>query len=335
MMSLHMCVGIRVVRCLVTHSYANSCGFPKQEVVFKLDVVGSQGDSQSGFIYMFDLVKTDGSRRKVWAFGIDTIMQPPEPLDVSVVRPLFPHVPAKVFAKQRRKPVDILMGNNFLGIHPEGGLGRDCNGDLKVYQSQFGSGWVLAGTHPSLKPSSVQLSTAACSLARVFKCEVIPENLPSFWEGECMGVLPPKRCGKCLRCSECSDTGIMRSRKDQEELEMLQKNVTLVNGIIHVRYPFVRDPHCLPNNRAAVVRMAEKQEKRLLKSGHLDYYNEEIQRALDRGAAVKLTDEELANWCGPVNYISHHGVIRDSVSTPLRIVTNSSLKNGKWPVVSE
>ena len=94
-----------------------------------------------------------------------------------------------------------------------------------------------------------------------------------------MGVLPPKRCGKCLRCSECSDTGIMRSRKDQEELEMLQKNVTLVNGIIHVRYPFIRDPHCLPNNRAAVVRMAEKQERRLLKSGHLDYYNVEIQKA--------------------------------------------------------
>ena len=31
-----------------------------------------------------------------------------------------------------------------------------------------------------------------------------------------------------------------------------------------------------------------------------------------------------------MQYISHHGVIQDSVTTPLRIVTNSSLKNGKY-----
>ena len=43
-----------------------------------------------------------------------------------------------------------------------------------------------------------------------------------------------------------------------------------------------------------------------------------------------ITEEESNTWRGPVNYISHHGVAKESVSTPLRIVTNSSLKNGKW-----
>ena len=74
--------------------------------------------------------------------------------------------------------------------------------------------------------------------------------------------------------------------------------------------------------------MAEKQESRLINSGQLDYYNKEFQKYLDRGAAVKLTKQEIEEWKGPVNYISHHGVVQDSVSTPLRIVTNSSLKNG-------
>ena len=220
------------------------------------------------------------------------------------------------------------MGNNFLGLHPNGVLSRDAVGDMKVYQSQFGQGWVLAGTHPDIKPGSFKLSYAASNLARIFKCEVVPELLPSFWEGECLGVLPPKRCGKCLRCTDCTDRGLLHSRKEQDELEMMEKGVKLENGQLHVKYPFVRDPHCLPNNRFAVVKMALKQEQRLTKTGHLAKYNQEFQKYLDRGAAVKMSKEEILNWKGPVNYISHHGVISDSVTTPLRIVTNSSLKNG-------
>ena len=43
---------------------------------------------------------------------------------------------------------------------------------------------------------------------------------------------------------------------------------------------------------------------------------------------VKLSKQDIEEWKGPVNYISHHGVEKPSVTTPLRIVTNSSLKNG-------
>ena len=317
-------------RCLITHDYARAHGLQSQEVFFKLDVVGTEGNTQKGLYYTFDLVRNDGSKRKVWAYGINVIMKPPDPVDVSAVRKVFPHVPDQVFAARMKKSVDILMGNNFLGLHPDGGLGRDSVNDLKVYQSQFGLGWVLAGTHPAIKSSNIHLSSAAVHLARVFKCEVVPHNLPGFWDAECLGVLPPKRCGRCLRCQECSDSGLLRSRRDQEELEMLEKSVELKDGSLHVKYPFVRDPYCLPNNRATVLRMAEGLERRLLKSGHLEKYNAEFRKQVDRGAVTELTQEELANWKGPTNYISHHGVITDSVTTPLRIVTNSSLKNGKW-----
>ena len=147
---------------------------------------------------------------------------------------------------------------------------------MRAYQSQFGLGWVLAGTHLDIRPGRSMLSANALNLARIFKCEVVPELLPSFWEGECLGVLPPKRCGKCLRCSQCSDPGLIHSRKEQEELEMLENCVKLENGQIHVTYPFSRDPHCLPNNRRSVVKMAEKQEARLIKSGQLENYNKEF-----------------------------------------------------------
>ena len=87
-------------------------------------------------------------------------------------------------------------------------------------------------------------------------------------------------------------------------------------------------PTACPQNRFVVVRMAENQEKRLLKSGHYDFYNSEMQKYVDRGVVVRLTRQEMDEWKGPINYISHHGVEKLSVTTPLRIVTNSSLKNG-------
>ena len=91
-----------------------------------------------------------------------------------------------------------------------------------------------------------------------------------------MEVLPPKKCGKCLRCVQCTDLALNYSRKDQDELEMLEKGVKLVNGKLQVTYPFIRDPNCLPNNRHVVIKMAEKQENRLIKSGHLERYNLEF-----------------------------------------------------------
>ena len=317
-------------RCLVTHSYAKENGLKSQNIVFRLDVVGNRGDPQQGCYYLFELVLTDGSTRKLWGYGVENIMEPPDPVDLSLVKKIFPHLPKNVFFPAPMKQIDILIGNNFLGLHPSGGQGRDAVGNLRAYQSLFGHGWVVAGTHPDIKPGKCTLSPSAMHLARAFKCEVIPELLPGFWEGDCLGVLPPKRCGKCLRCMECSDPSLIRSRKEQDELDMLQKGVKLVNGQLQVSYPFIRDPHCLPNNRHAVIRMAEKQEKRLIKSGFLDTYNKEFQKYLDRGAAVKLSAQELDEYKGPVNYISHHGVIQDSVTTPLRIVTNSSLKNGTF-----
>ena len=41
----------------------------------------------------------------------------------------------------------------------------------------------------------------------------------------------------------------------------------------------------------------------------------------------EITPEELSAWKGGINYVSHHHVSKDSPSTPLRIIVNSSLSN--------
>ena len=314
-------------RILVAHDYARRNNLRSQKIAFRLDVVGVKGDPQDGVLYELTLVENDGSMRKVWGFGVDTIMDPPEPVNLTPIRHLFPHLPDSVFIPLPRKPVDLLIGNNFFQLHPDGGQGRNAVGDIKVLDSSFGSGWVIAGTHPLLEQVPVQLSTAAHCIAKINRCEVVPELLPGFWEGDSLGVLPPKRCNKCMNCSQCTDPALIHSRKEQEELDELQKNTELCDDGIHVSYVFSKDPRCLPNNRATVVKIAAKQEERLLKSGHHEFYSKEIQKYLDRGAAVRLSKEEMDEWIGPTNYISHHGVERPSPTTPLRIVTNSSLNN--------
>ena len=108
-------------------------------------------------------------------------MEPSENVNLSPVRQLFPHVPEAVFTVQPGKKVNILMGTNFLGLHPHGGLGNDTVGDLVDYQSDFGLGWGIGGTHPSLNRVSSQLCTSAMNVARINKCNIAPENLPNFW----------------------------------------------------------------------------------------------------------------------------------------------------------
>ena len=168
-------------------------------------------------------------------------------------------------------------------------------GDLIAFQSSFGLGWVLGGNHPDLKSSSSQLPPSTVHLARVNKCLASPELSPSFWESESLGVQSPKRCGRCLRCKECTDPALVHSRQKQEELDMIRQGVKLENGRLQVSYHFSRDPRCLPNNRAQVIKMAEKQERRLIKAGQLQTYNAEIQKYIDRGGVVKLSKEELEN----------------------------------------
>ena len=315
-------------RCLVTNEFARDQQLDSQMIRMRLNTPGCAEKIEDTQLYTFHVEDNYGVRTKIWAFGVDQIMPDPSEVNLMSVRHLFPHLPASAFDTPPTSKVQILIGNNFLALHPSGGQGKDSVDNLRVLSSNFGSGWVVAGAHPSLDGSGCSLSVQALAIARINRCHISPMLPTTFWESECLGVLPEKRCGRCLQCSTCSDLGLLHSRKEQEDLDAIRQGVKLVDGEIRVQYQFQKDPKSLPNNRNVAIKIADKLEKRLENDGHLEYYNQELKKYFERGAAVKLTDEEINSWQGPVNYISHHGVEQDSVSTPLRIVTNSSLKNG-------
>ena len=86
-------------------------------------MVGNKGEPEQGCYYEFELVKNNGFRKNVWVSGIDKVMEPPDHVDLSSVHHLFPHLPSSVFQPRPQKSPDILLGNNFLCLHPSSGQG--------------------------------------------------------------------------------------------------------------------------------------------------------------------------------------------------------------------
>ena len=113
-------------------------------------------------------------------------------------------------------------------------------------------------------------------------------------------------------------------------MRAIEDNIQIVDGATIVKYPFKKDPACLPYNRSTAVSIASKLWSSLKKDNLLEAYNQEIQKYMDRGTFLVLSKQEMLDYSGPSQYITHHGVLKDSVSTPLRVVTNSSFKNGKY-----
>ena len=100
---------------------------------------------------------------------------------------------------------------------------------------------------------------------------------------------------------------------------------------VSVTYPCTEDVCKLTDNVRQAIGFQRSYEKTLIQRNELEFYNQELKKFLDRGAIVKLSEEEIESYKaigGPVNYVTHHGVYNPgSTTTFLRVVTNSSLKN--------
>ena len=106
--------------------------------------------------------------------------------------------------------------------------------------------------------------------------------------------------------------------KEERELKLIEEGLTHQGDHWLARYPWVRNPNELPNNREAAVKMLESTQKRLQKNEFLhETFRKQIGDMIQRGVARKLTQAEIENYNGPVYYSSHHKVLKpESTSTP-------------------
>ena len=317
-------------RVLIKEEYALQNNLLAKAVTYIMKVVNSEPVVIQSHIYLIDLIDMYGNVHTVWGYGVKSIMNSAVP-DLSAVRKLFPHVPTEAFDGMPEQDVDILIGLNKNELQPAGGLGSDKVGGLSVLRSLFGCGWVVGGHHEDIIASHYSISSEAAML-KIAKIQIepVPSLTPEFWEAEGMGVVPPPRCDSCKRCSDsgpCSEKHYVHSIKKQAELDLIKSKTKLHEGEIWCDYPFQKNPSCLSYNRSTVVKVAEKVEKDLIKDSLHEKFNEQIQDFIKRGVAVKLSTDELESWTGPCQYITIHAVQKDSVTTPVRVVTNSSFNN--------
>ena len=109
---------------------------------------------------------------------------------------------------------------------------------------------------------------------------------------------------------------------------MIDDSIQIQDGQSLCSFPFIKDPHILSNNRVPMLRRSEKLEENLRKKGLLESYNLEFNKFIERKVISEVTMDEIDNYDGPINSISHHGVLQPTkVTTPLRIVSNSSQDN--------
>ena len=101
--------------------------------------------------------------------------------------------------------------------------------------------------------------------------------------------------------------------------------ISFSEGKYIAKLPWEEDHPPLPTNYAVALRRTETMIRRLRKEPCLfDKYGEIISEQIKRGFIEEVSDSSVPNH--QVHYIPHHGVKKDSVTTPIRIVYDCSCR---------
>ena len=157
-------------------------------------------------------------------------------------------------------------------------------------------------------------------------CSMISKE--DFLKYEGMGCEPPRRCNNCKNCKECSFSASQVSAKEAWEYSKMEERVKYdpVAKKFRVKYFFLQDPSVLSNNYGQVFAIANRLERKLEKEGLTSQANKLFDKMIDLGVVEEITPELDKAWTGPKHYVSiQHVVNTASATTPLRLVTNSSV----------
>ena len=142
-------------------------------------------------------------------------------------------------------------------------------------------------------------------------------DLERFWRIESVGVQPNS------------------SEETPDFLKYYQdSSIMLEDGRYSAKLPWRPEHPPLPSNaeitkqrtRSMIRRLAADPEK-------LHMYNDIIQEQQSRGFIERVNNSDITN--GVCHYIPHHAVLKDSTTTPLRIVYDCSFKQGEQPSLND
>ena len=279
--------------CLITFSAANRLNLIGEAITITIKTV-NETKTISSFAYTITLTDMHGGHHLVTAYGVSNISNHRNSIDISgVVEEFSPQVQQQWHEiEQPSGEIELLIGMNACGLHP---TDKEVSGNLKVMSSKFGSGLMLAGTHPKISSqpvewnedvSYIRLASAGDVVSavtqEVHKIRVSVKPTHEFFEGDIMGIEPPRRCNNCRKCEECLFRNSELSQIEQYQYQVMESKVRYDENqrCFHVQYPFLDDPHTLPYNVRQVIKIAEREEKKLVEEENLARFNSEFDKCI-------------------------------------------------------
>ena len=331
-----------------------------------LQVVGSQYREVQTELYTLRLQDRKGQIREVTAAAVATVASCGRGLDLQPLRQLFPHARDEAFERPQGE-IDLLIGSCDRSLLPSGVL--ELVGDLALESTPWGCGQVFRGSHHLLGDPgpvgglSVEAHTASCcllqlppggerltgmSLGEKGKAMVIQEKKEAeveqegmeapaqvkigFIEAEELGTRPKARCPQHSDCESCSMLLEGMSRKEQEVILRMYKEMKVEGGKVVIAYPWNHQllKRMRSNRRQAFI-VQDRIRKDLKRRGWLEEFDKEVRKKLDSGAVSIVPEDEIRGWeqdGGPIHYLTVFGVSQPShAGHTLRVVSNMKMKN--------
>ena len=306
--------------CLITFERAKQLNLKGEPCRLSVIKVGGDEEEIASFKYEVPLTQTNGTTYIIEAYGIQTISSQIHQINLKPIKHLFPQTPLQEIERPVGQ-VEMLIGYNYAPLHPR--QVSNPSGNLVLVENEFGK--CIGGSHKLLHETTSKLIKDV----RVHHLSGGP-TMESFIKGENMGVSCWPKCGGCS-CGECSLGSLNCSIKEQRELEQIESNLEYVEGHWETRYPWIKDPRQLVNNRRAAEGILRSTERRISKDpARKEAFLHQMQDMVDRNVARKLSNAEMEAYDGPVFYLSCHEVMKkDSISTPFRIVFSSKQHMGQ------
>ena len=279
----------------ITNKTAKAQKLHGTTVQLSLVKVGAEKKDITTKKYTLPLIDLQGHQTLIEVYGIDQITSNIRKIKIDGILHIF-DVPKKDIERPTGT-IDVLIGYDYAGLHPEM---QNRSGHLLLLKNRFG--FCIGGTHPAIEEN-----------AECFKYNVAHVNhvrgieLSDFYKIENLGVECTPRCGGC-KCGKCPPGSKNYTLKEEKELNLIENNLEYNSqeNLWITTYPWIKDPHNLPDNKRAAYGRLMSTEQRLRKNpDHAKVYQQQIQDMIDRDVARKLNTEEITKYNGPVHYISH------------------------------
>ena len=145
---------------LIRNLFAKKLGLGGKNVKKMVQVVGQTWSIWETVQYAVTLVDQFGKKHLVKAYSIDSITSPMERVLIDGIMHKFPDT-RSLHVERPEGQVDLQVGLDKSSLHPKA---VQSVGDLTLYESMFGTGWVLGGSDPTLRTSAVVFNSKANKL---------------------------------------------------------------------------------------------------------------------------------------------------------------------------